>query len=737
MILHDDHLTVAFDEAGNLTHLGPSDGNFLSPDAPPEPLFTLRFRDPAGAPRDVPSTQLTCSAWQEDARRGALEFTSPDGALRVHVDVRVDHPARSRWRLRVDREADGVTLEWIDFPGVVIPDDFAANGGPGRLLWPALEGTLVEDAGQRDQTWMRYESVEYPSRGWEGFFPGACGAQFMAYLRGERVLYLGAHDPHEQPKVLEYYRVPGGVRLELRLYPGAPDGPCAMDFDVALDVLHGDWYAAAETYRTWWEANALRRPRRLVDRIDLPSWLGDSPVTVMYPVRGEGDTGGMEPNRLFPYVRGLDALQQIAEDTDSRVLALLMHWEGTAPWAPPYVWPPYGGEDLFKTFVDAMHDRGHLVGVYASGVGWTQTSLLTEYSREAQFEREGLRNVMCLAPDGSLPFGRICNGWQRWGYDMCTAAPFTREVFQSEARNVASSGVDYFQALDQNIGGTSYFCYSRDHGHPPAPGAWQVRDTRRMLDDTVSALHADGHAMVLGTEGAAAPTYADPLPFNDARWNFAFMPGRPVPLYAFLYHEYTNNFMGNQVGAYDVLDVEACPENLAQRVAYAFTIGDLPAVVLRVGGGVDWSWNARSTSDPPDQGAVKTLIRHLNAWRRGAGRAFLHLGRMLPPFPVEGVVNVPLRRRDGSVLDVPSLLTSRWRAPNGREAQFVVNYRAEAQRCRVVTDDGALRGVRTDPWERHAIPEAPSELTVPAYSCVMVELADVTHDEPVKAGRTS
>ena len=196
--------------------------------------------------------------------------------------------------------------------------------------------------------------------------------------------------------------------------------------------------------------------RKVADNPNLPDWYADAPLVVSYPVRGRFDTDEMTPNAFYPYTNALPLLNDIKTRTGSRIMALLMHWEGTAPWAPPYVWPPYGDVADFDRFKNILHEQGDLLGVYCSGFGYTLSSNLVEYDCQDDYKQRNLEAGMCAGPDGKVAISRICPG-QRKCYDICPASPVGREILEEAYRPLLESGVDYSQILDQNHGGGQYF----------------------------------------------------------------------------------------------------------------------------------------------------------------------------------------------------------------------------------------------------------------------------------------
>ncbi|MGD9556575.1 MAG: DUF6259 domain-containing protein [Mangrovibacterium sp.] len=652
------------------------------------PLFSVRLRDAQNKGEIHEFNALQAGDCQIGQRKDLItmtfsDFPQLDVQVVVTVAVSKDSPYM-RWNIQITNNTPYL-IDHIDFPNVVVPNDLVANGGTGRIFWPAQEGCLIEDMDIRaESAWLRYTPIEYPKRGFGGRYPITAQMQYMAYYNANGGLYMATHDEDFHPKGIEYNPTENnGIKLDFRLFAeGSGKGTYKLPYDVVIGVFDGDWYDASMIYRDWRESSNMPVPPKIVDNPRLPDWYFESPVVVTYPVRGHMDTGDMSPNEFFPYTKGLKYINKYNDLFDSKIMALLMHWEGSAPWAPPYVWPPYGGEKLYQDFVDSLHAKGNLAGLYASGIGYTlQSNNDPAYNMEQEFREKHLDQIMNVAPDGTLATNGVCTGpkAQRIGYDMCPANEFVKEVVQDQISKIVQSKTDYIQYFDQNLGGASYPCYGTNHGHPYGPGAWQSDAMQDIYKGVQEILDDSGYKPLIGCEGAAAEPYLSYLLYNDVRSPVNLMAGVPVPAFAFVYHEYVNNFMGNQVGVSAAIDISQSPANYLQRLAYAFCAGDMLTVILRGDGDMIWNWGMKWEADTPDQEQLIQLIKNLNSWRTGAGKNFLVTGRMMKPLAFEGATNVPMiTKKGGRNINFPSVFTSSWQF-NGRNAQFLVNYLPEEQ----------------------------------------------------------
>ncbi|MBQ8642924.1 MAG: hypothetical protein IJ480_11995 [Clostridia bacterium] len=632
-----------------------------------KPLFALRLRDEKGDAHLLSAAEGKCTVETVDGGVCAV-YTGFTPDVTVKLTLREEEDGWL-WRMAVENRSD-MALEWADMPAPVMAGPLCAQGGDGRVFWPYNEGVLVDDGMKKNYM----IEPEYPSQGNYAMFPNMVFAQFMLYLYGDGGLYMGLEDPARGLKDIDFRYCADGIWFRNRVFCGGDFGAdWENGFDLVWRFFDGDWMDGAELYRSWFTANLPEGLVPMQDNKTLPSWYSDMPLVVTYPVRGIHDMDKMDPNGFFPYVNALPYLEDISEKTDSRLLVLLMHWEGTAPWAPPYVWPPYGGEEGFNTFMNRLHEKGHLLGVYCSGLGWTeQSNLIESYNTEKRFAEEHLETAMCTAPDGSLPKSKICTG-QRSGYDLCPASDKAQEILTDALTPLLKSGVDYVQVMDQNHGGGMYLCYSRDHGHPPMPGPWMI-DT---MQKTLRRWKAACPDTLLGCESAAAEPFLASLGLSDNRFELNYAFGRPVPAYAYLYHTYLYNFMGNQV---------CCPfthetTGLCYRLAYAASAGDLLTLVLNDAGEVEFYWGMRDFSRVADKESILRFIADWREWQK-AYPDYLRDGQMIHGLAYDcETTDMPMK--DGSIYTEKSVLSSAWTNGNGRKGQFFINYTDHPVLCRV------------------------------------------------------
>jgi len=662
---------------GAVEYLRGADGLPRTVSAPE--AFVLQLLDAEGN-----AVRLASNAFRHTTRgRDTLVYDHPNG-LKVEIRVRGEGGA-FYFKPRISGIPKNLLLEWFDGPQVLVKSDT-------RLYWPYMDGAEVSNHAIRLGTPWEYRPLGHTPRyrAWGALYPGWAQMQFIASYANGKGLYFAAVDPHHTPKAVEFVPVDGlRTRLSLQTFCGdLTNGVWCPDWEYVLRPYDGGWMEACALYRDW-----VRTLPAFRTKPTRPAWMKDSPVTLIYGVRGQGkDHGDMTPNQYYPYVRVMDTVKKYEELFGSKILTLLAHWEGTSPWCPPYVWPPYGGQEKLAELRDALHARGDLLGLYCSGTAWTQTSSFTDYSREEQFEKEGLARHMIRGPKGEIE-ATVCNGPKniRMGYDLCLTEAWTRQTLERELRSMAAFGVDYCQFFDQNIGGVFHPCYSRSHRHPPIPGAWQTAAMVGLQRRFGEIVRECGSTMNLGCEACAATPYVPYLFYNDAREFRGNLFGRAVPGISFVFHEWMCNFSGN--GCMTVgLDVRCA-------LAQSFHYGDMLAVVLGKDGTLIRAWGTPWAEDHTEQAPLVKLVRDLNDMRRRHADLLLE-GRMtVPPYKVEtkelafdyDTTWYGVRR-----IETSEVIVSFWENDAGKRLGFATNWKTEPSEIALVRADGR-RETRTVP----------------------------------------
>lgn len=645
------------------------------------PLFCVQLRDSNGDAVLLRPCEAGRCVQEAD---GALYTDFPEVDASVFVGLR-ESGGEAEWRIRVSLGSDRYFTEWVDFPSLALPR--LAEGCGSKILFPYNEGVLISNSDLRESSWLCHREAVYPSMGCYSVFPNMLSSQMISYIFEDAGIYIGAHDERRGVKEIDFVSDGDILTLRMRIFCGSGFGQSyATDYPIVFSVTDPDWESSAERYRSWFESCLPDHLCKTAENEKLPEWYSHSPLVVTYPIRGRHDTDEMTPNKLYPYTNALPILKRIKESCGARLLVLLMHWEGTAPWAPPYVWPPFGSIENFELFERKLHESGDLLGVYCSGFGYTlQSKLIPSYSKKDEYVKLRLRDAMCASPDGEVAISNICTE-QRSGYDICPASRLGRELLLDAYSPLFESGIDYAQILDQNHGGGQYFCYSREHGHPPAPGAWMSENMQAMLSEW-KALAGN---TLFGCESAAAEPFIRDLSFSDNRFELNYFIGTPVPLYSYIYHEYVRNFMGNQV---------CCPfadtsDSLCYRLAYSFSIGDSMTLVLTEDGDIASYWGMRDFTLLPDKDAALTLISNLTRFYQERAKPYLCSGRMVRSPALDcDTLSFALRDSDRTVT-LPALLCSAWETDDGTRALVIVNPEGKEATCRV-----AKKEIRVPPLD--------------------------------------
>ena len=317
----------------------------------------------------------------------------------------------------------------------------------------------------------------------------------------------------------------------------------------------------------------------------------------------------------------------------------------------------------FNQFRDELHSKGNYLGLYTSGFGWTNKSHRREYSKIDEFNKLKINECVCESSSGKQQSTVVKE--IRDGLDLCPACEKTKQIMVEETQKIIDANVDYVQVLDQNHGGSSYFCYSSNHGHIPAPGKWQIKET----NDLLSQIKLKN--CLLGCESAASEPFILNLAFSDNRLILNQYIGEAIPLYSYIYHEYVHNFMGNGICNL----IQNHPYSMPYRLAYSFLCGDFLTLVINQDGKINTSWCIDETID---EEIPLSFINSLLELRRNKNIfPFMHLGKMMKPLSFNAK-SLHFNELYGYQFDFPSVLSSAYEY-QGNKIQILVNYSLEDQ----------------------------------------------------------
>jgi hypothetical protein len=454
--------------------------------------------------------------------------------LEVSVEVRLEpERAMSYWHIRV-ANLHGMVLEKVHFPQVpaIRPqaDEYlAVPVWMGQLA--ANPRSLLVEAGGKGK---RLE--------WD--YPGLTSLQCLAfYGRNGPGLYFSCDDTASFRKTFALWGSDDGqVNYELVHLPENREAETyTLPYHAIVGGFEGDWFTAAEQYRSWATNQFWARESRLATG-QTPDWAVDTGMWMW----NRGRSAGV-----------LDPAIALQKELGLPVSVFWHWWHGCAydTGFPEYL-PPREGVESFTNALTRAHQQDVRAIVYMNQRLWGMT---TESWKQEKAERYAVK-----AANGMV-HPEVYNTFTKQACaSMCMGTQFWRNKYASLAEEVFQKlGVDGIY-MDQAC--SSLACYDPKHGHPLGGGRYWMEGFRLLASDIRSRC-AERRQVALAGEGCGEGW----LPFLDLMLSLQVSRERsattgdgwqPIPFFQAVYHPFCilyGNYSSLTVPPYD----ELWPTNFA------------------------------------------------------------------------------------------------------------------------------------------------------------------------------
>ncbi len=464
IVLENEGLRLAFDPASNyglkaLVHK--KSGNDLISDKGVGPtILRLDVSTSEGLRRLTQAdAQSSSASVSKDGSEATFAYRRVGGLeVNATVSVKISQSANdSTWHIEATSADPSVALQSVRFPFFTGYTGLGESHEDDVFVAPVLYGELYQNPCAAARA-----AGTIPTPGY--FYPGGLGMQFTALYDAKGGFYMACEDPKANIKAL-LLEVPGRAKDRVTLsyghfFPEEESQRFANDFPIRLAAFDGDWYDAADIYRTW-AAKQKWCERKLEEREGYPEWYKE-PIPVFdyrnYPRRPEYEFVPPHECELFT--------REFIGETRHPYVLFPPGWEKFGPWAGPEFFPPRGGEDSLAKMAANLHERGnYFMHMFCCSIWVHPRDQETElYLKEGAPNRLFMKNGEEYNFDKNLGFlgktHRMCAGTEGW---QATVEKATEECVRR--------GMDLYQ-LDLFPISNPVPCYGEGHPHPMGWGRW-------------------------------------------------------------------------------------------------------------------------------------------------------------------------------------------------------------------------------------------------------------------------
>ena len=465
-LLENDHLQVAFSRRdGHLRRFADRDAqwNHIAGHPTSAGLWKLDLLQD-GRQIDLTPAEAKQFRLEQGQERCSVRLSwndfrgkvSPQLTVVVEARLEPDRPM-SYWRITI-ANLRGMVLDKVHFPELPAIRPQADE----YLAVPVWMGQLI----RKPRSLLADSAGKGKRMEWD--YPGQTSLQCLAlYRRNGPGLYFSCDDTACNRKSFALWRTDSGqVNYEMvhlaekqavgqasRLPRGAAAGETptplpeelpdtyTLPYQAIIGGFTGDWFTAAEQYRSWATNQVWARESRLASG-QTPQWAVDTGMWVW----NRGRSAGV-----------LDPAIALQNELGLPVSVFWHWWHGCAydTGFPEYL-PPREGVESFTNALARAHQQDVRAIVYMNQRLWGMTT--------ESWKREGAQRYAVKAADGTV-HPEVYNKFTKLPCaSMCMGTQFWRDKYAGLAEEALQKlGVDGIY-MDQAC--SSLACYDPDHGHP-------------------------------------------------------------------------------------------------------------------------------------------------------------------------------------------------------------------------------------------------------------------------------